>query len=167
LFWLSSSRIRCATLAAVTALAARAVTGCGAPSAGASSPDAPSAAKDGGAATVDGGASAAAPVASAGRPFAASAEEATQLIGAAIDKHAAEMGKCIADYRTRKNLPHQRVEVSVGIDQDGRLLGATLKKGKADPALSECMMKALAGAAFPRSHSGVITMTKSYEDIVQ
>lgn len=101
------------------------------------------------------------------RPFAASAGQASELIGEALDKRGPQMQKCIADYRARKNLPHERVEISVGIDQNGALLGATLKKGKKDPELDQCMQSALAGAPFPRSHAGIITMTKSYEDIVQ
>ena len=60
-----------------------------------------------------------------------------QLIGAALDKNAPEVKKCVAEYRTRKKLPHERVEISVGIDQEGRLLGATLKSRKPDaPARS-------------------------------
>gem|GEM_PF-6899647 len=101
------------------------------------------------------------------KPFAGSAAEATQLISTAIDKKAADVGRCVNEYRVRKKLPHERVEISVGIDQEGRLLGATLKKGKPDPTLSECVQRALADAAFPKSHAGVITMTKSYEEIEQ
>jgi hypothetical protein len=105
------------------------------------------------------------------RPFAASGAQATQLIGDVLDKRQVEMNKCISEYRARKNLPHERVEVSVGIDQNGRLIGASLKKapGKPDPdaPLTECFQKVLSTAPFPRSHAGIITMTKSYEDIVQ
>jgi hypothetical protein len=101
------------------------------------------------------------------KPFAGSASEATQLIGAAVDKGAADVGKCVAEYRTRKNLPHERVTISMGLDQEGRLLGATLPKGKTDAILSACIQSALANAPFPRSHSGVISITKSYEEIVQ
>jgi hypothetical protein len=101
------------------------------------------------------------------KPFAGSAAEATQLIGAAVDKSAAAVQKCVSDYRARKNLPHERVTISMGIDQEGRLLGATLPKGKTDAPLSECVQTALANAAFPRSHSGVISITKSYEELVQ
>ena len=119
---------------------------------------------DGGsAASGAGGADAAPPP----RPFAGSATEATQLIGAAVDKKAPDVQKCIVEYRTRKNLPHERVTISMGIDQEGRLLGATLPKGKADTTLSDCLQKALGDAAFPRSHSGVISITKSYEEIFQ
>lgn len=111
---------------------------------------------------------AAAPAASSSeRPFAASAPEATQLINDAIEKHNAGVRKCVEEYRARKNIPHERVEISVGIDQEGRLLGATLKKGKPDQELSDCLHRALAGAPFPRSHAGVITMTKTFEEIRQ
>jgi hypothetical protein len=102
-----------------------------------------------------------------GKPFAGSAVEATQLIGAAVEKKTAEVQKCVAEYRARKKLPHERVTISMGIDQEGRLLGATLPKGKTDAPLSECIQAALANAPFPRSHSGVISITKSYEEIVQ
>jgi hypothetical protein len=103
----------------------------------------------------------------AARPFAGSPAEATQLIGTAIDKHASEMKKCIAEYRTRKKKPHERVEISVGIDQEGRLLGASVKGGKPDAPLSECLQQALASAPFPRSRAGVIQVTKTYEEIEQ
>lgn len=119
---------------------------------------------DGGTGAGAGGAADAAP---APRPFAGSAAEATQLIGVAVEKKAPEVQKCIAEYRTRKNLPHERVTISMGIDQEGRLLGATLPKGKTDAPLSECVQRVLADAPFPRSHSGVISITKSYEEIFQ
>ena len=101
------------------------------------------------------------------RPFASSPIEASQLIGTAIDSRAPAMKKCVAEYRARKKLPHDRVEITVGIDQEGRLLGATLKGGKTDGPFSDCVQQALAGAPFPRSHAGVIQATKSYEEIEQ
>ena len=127
----------------------------------ATSKDAPEGGAAGGAggAASDGGA--------AQKPFAGSAQEATQLIGNAVDKNSADVMKCVAEYRVRKNLPHERVTISMGIDQEGRLLGATLPKGKTDATLSECVQRVLAGAPFPRSHNGVISITKSYEEIVQ
>jgi hypothetical protein len=113
---------------------------------------------------VDGGADAA----SAERPFAGSPGEATQLISAAIEKRAPDVSKCVTEYRARKKLPHERVELTVGIDQEGRLLGAALKGTKQqDTALSECVTRSLAGLPFPRSHAGVIQITKSYEEIAQ
>ena len=135
---------------------------CGGPKATDTSASAPGAAS---AKQADGGAAAAPPPEQ--HPFAGSAAEATQLIGAAVDKKSSSVEKCVADYRTRKNLPHERVTISMGIDQEGRLLGATLPKGKSDTPLSECTQKALLDAPFPRSHSGVISITKSYEEIVQ
>jgi hypothetical protein len=105
--------------------------------------------------------------AAGGRPFAGSPQEATALIGAAIDKKAAEIQKCVIEYRARKKLPRERVTITMGIDQEGRLLGATLPKGKTDAPLSECVLAAMANAPFPRSHSGVISISKSYEEVLQ
>ena len=107
---------------------------CGGPTAGASDPGAQGAAsaKEG----SDAGAGASAPSSAAAdaappqRPFAGSAAEATQLIGAAVDKNAAAVQKCVSEYRTRKNLPHERVTITMGIDQEGRLLGATAPEGE-------------------------------------
>jgi hypothetical protein len=156
--------------ALVSVVSAAFIVACG-PGAGAGAgvPGAPGAASakegsDGGAATsAQTGADAAPPP----KPFAGSAAEATQLIGVAVDKNAAAVQKCVVEYRVRKNLPHERVTISMGIDQEGRLLGATLPKGKTDAPLSDCIQGALVNAAFPRSHSGVISITKSYEELVQ
>lgn len=101
------------------------------------------------------------------KPFAGSATEATQLIGAAVEKGATQVQKCVSEYRVRKNMPHERVTISMGIDQEGKLLGATLPKGKTDEILSSCVQAALANAPFPRSHAGVISITKTYEEISQ
>ncbi len=156
-------RRRFATLFGSFALLAVACGGGGAPE-----PGAPGAAAAKGASAADAGGSAGkADAAPASKPFAGSPIEATQLIGEAIDKNAAEMRKCVSDYRARKKIPHERVEISVGIDQEGRLLGATLKGGKPDATFSDCVQRALAGAPFPRSHAGVIQVTKSYEEIEQ
>lgn len=101
------------------------------------------------------------------RPFASSPIEATQIIGAAIDARAVPVKKCVAEYRARKKMPHQRVEISVGIDQEGRMIGASLKGKQQDAPFTECIQQALEGAAFPRSRAGVISVTKSYEEIEQ
>ncbi|HVH48132.1 MAG TPA: hypothetical protein VM925_37620 [Labilithrix sp.] len=98
--------------------------------------------------------------------FAGSTAEATTLIGAAVDKKGAEIGMCVRDFRARKKLLRERVTVSFGIDQEGRLLGVT-SKGKEDLELKGCVQDALKGARFPRSHAGVITVTKTYEEILQ
>lgn len=101
------------------------------------------------------------------RPFAGSIGEATQLIDAAVDRRQAEMKRCVVDYRTRKKIPRAKVSLSLGIDQEGRLLGVTLPKGKKDEQLAGCVQDALKGVVFPRSHAGVITVTKTYEEILQ
>jgi hypothetical protein len=125
--------------------------------------------QDGGATGASAPLDAASPDAAKGeRPFAGSATEATQLVSAAIDKHREEMGACVNAYKTRKKLGRARVEVQVGIDQEGNLLGATLKGGKAqDEELTTCVQRALATAQFPRSHAGVISVTKVYEEMLQ
>ncbi len=101
------------------------------------------------------------------KPFAGTATEATQLVSAAIDKHRTEVGACVNAYKTRKKLGRARVEVQVGIDQEGNLLGATLKGKPQDEELTTCVQRALAQAQFPRSHAGVISITKVYEEILQ
>lgn len=101
------------------------------------------------------------------KPFAGSPSEATQLISNAIDKKSDAIGKCVKEYRYRKHLAHERVDISVGIDQDGHVLGATLPKGKKDDELSSCVLGVLKDAPFPRSHAGVITVTRSFEEVVQ
>lgn len=158
------SLVRVVVAAVACALAALGAVACGS----AKAPDAASAAtrpttKD----ASDGGAATAADAAPAPKPFAGSAAEATQLIGAAVEKNSDKVQKCVSEYRARKNMPHERVTISVGIDQEGKLLGATLPKGKADEILSGCVQAALANAPFPRSHAGVISITKTYEEISQ
>jgi hypothetical protein len=158
----SEKRTKALSLAFAVAIAAcggGAAREPGAPSAASANSAAPAEQADAGVGGAD--------AAPAGRPFAGSPAEATQLIGGAIDEHASEMKKCVAEYRTRKKMPHERVEISVGIDQEGRLLGASVKGRKPDAPLSECLQLALASAPFPRSRAGVIQVTKSYEEIEQ
>jgi hypothetical protein len=100
------------------------------------------------------------------RPFAGSAADATSMISAVVDKKGAEIGFCVREFRTRKKLARERVSVSFGIDMEGTLLGVT-SKGKEDAELKQCVQDALKGALFPRSQAGVITVTKTYEEIVQ
>ncbi|MBX3263753.1 MAG: hypothetical protein KIS78_19860 [Labilithrix sp.] len=100
------------------------------------------------------------------RPFAGSAAEATTLISAAVDKKGSAIGACVRDFRARKNLLRERVTVSFGIDMEGTLLGVT-SKGNEDAELKACVQGALKDATFPRSHAGVITVTKTYEEILQ
>jgi hypothetical protein len=99
-------------------------------------------------------------------PFAGSSAEATSIISAAVDKKGTEIGICVREFRTRKKLARERVTVSFGIDMEGKLLGVT-SKGKEDAELKSCVQDALKGAVFPRSHAGVITVTKTYEELLQ
>ncbi len=100
------------------------------------------------------------------QPFAGSPAEATSMISAVVDKKGSEIGSCVREFRIRKKLARERVTVSFGIDMEGKLLGVT-SKGKEDAELKACVQKALDGAQFPRSHAGVITVTKTYEEILQ
>jgi hypothetical protein len=100
------------------------------------------------------------------RAFAGSTAEATSLISAVVDKRGTEIGLCVRDFRVRKKLARERVSVSFGIDMEGTLLGVT-SKGKEDAELKQCVQDALKGAPFPRSHAGVITVTKTYEELLQ
>jgi hypothetical protein len=101
------------------------------------------------------------------KPFAGSTAEATQLVSAAMETTRDGMASCVSAHRKRKNVAHARVEVHVGIDQDGNLLGATLAKGGQDEELSACVTRALQNAPFPRSRSGVISFTKVYEEFLR
>ena len=101
------------------------------------------------------------------RPFAGSPAEATQLITDAVDKKQTEIAKCVQEYRFRTHLAHAKVSVNMGIDQEGRLIGVTLPKNKEDKELTACVHKELEGAKFPRSHAGVITITRTFQEMVQ
>lgn len=117
--------------------------------------------------SADGGtAGAAADGGSADRGFAGSIGEATQMINDLVDKRRDELKKCIAEFRMRKNLPREKVSIGLGIDQEGRLLGVT-HKNKKDDQLTGCASEALKGLPFPKSHAGVITVSRTYEEIVQ
>lgn len=100
------------------------------------------------------------------RPFAKDTGEAVRMMSEAVDAHADGMARCVREYRFRKHLAHARVEVSIGVDQEGRLLGVT-SKGKEDQELFRCVQDVLKDAKFPRSKAGALTITKSYEEIVQ
>lgn len=113
------------------------------------------------------GSSANAPVdAGSEPPFAGSLAEATTMIASAVDSRGTAIGTCVRDFRARRKLLRERVSVSFGIGQDGRLLGVT-SKGAEDAELKGCVQNALGNAAFPRSHAGVITVTKTYAEILQ
>jgi hypothetical protein len=98
-------------------------------------------------------------------PFAQNAEEATSFIDDAITSRSNALVACVSDARTRRKDAHAKIVVEVGIDQEGHLLGVKLPKGaKADKALVDCFLAALRGAPFPRSHAGVITVRRTFED---
>lgn len=121
------------------------------------------------ASATGGGAAPAASAAPAQKPFASSALEAQTLIQGEIDKHHKELWKCVVDYRQKKNDPHRPIVVDIGIDQEGTLLGVVSpnpKKGDLDPALRDCVMAALHGLPFPRSHAGVITVRQTFTDVM-
>jgi hypothetical protein len=140
------------------------LTACGG---GASQPAANPAPADAKAASKNADAGAADAAAPAERPFAGSVSDATQLISIAIDKKNDDVARCVREYRVRKKLEGKRVAVSMGIDQEGRLLGVTLPKGQTDLELSACIQSALKDALFPKSHAGVISVTRTYEEMVQ
>jgi hypothetical protein len=100
-----------------------------------------------------------------GRPFAATAAEATDMINSAVDSRSSQLIECVAAARTRRKNAHTRISFDVGIDQEGVLIGVKTPKGqKDDHAFNECVRAALAGAPFPRSHAGVITVNRAFED---
>jgi hypothetical protein len=103
--------------------------------------------------------------ATSGRPFAATAAEATDLINAAVDSRSSQLIECVAAARTRHKKPHARISFDVGIDQEGAFIGVKTPRGqKDDPAFNDCVRSALASAPFPRSHAGVITVNRAFED---
>jgi hypothetical protein len=100
-------------------------------------------------------------------PFAKTAAEATGLIDDAIMSRAARLNKCVEDVRARRKDPHAKVQVEIGIDQEGTLLGVKTPKGQTeDKGFNDCVQNALTKAPFPRSHAGVITVKKTFEDQV-
>ena len=110
----------------------------------------------------------AAPATPAPRAFAATPLEAQSLIQGQIDTHMKLLWKCVADFRAKKGDPHKAVTVDIGIDQEGTLLGVTTPNAKAgdlDPAMKDCMMAALHGLPFPRSHAGIITVRQTFTDV--
>jgi hypothetical protein len=99
------------------------------------------------------------------RPFAHNAEEATSFIDDAITSRSNDLVTCVNDARTRHKDIHAKIVVEIGIDQEGHLLGVKMPKGvKNDKPLTDCFLAALHGAPFPRSHAGVVTVRRTFED---
>ena len=114
----------------------------------------------------DGGAAAADASAAAERPFAKSGAEASELIDKAVEARHDRLKKCVDELRARRKDPHAKIVVELGIDQEGMLIGVKAPKGAInDDALFGCVREALRDAPFPRSHAGVITVKKSFEDV--
>ena len=101
------------------------------------------------------------------KPFAGSPSEATELITRAVDEKQEGLAQCVQAFRFRKHLAHEKVSINIGIDQEGRLIGVALPKGKEDKELSACVREELRDAPFPRSHSGVITITRTFQEMVK
>jgi hypothetical protein len=101
------------------------------------------------------------------RPFAKDTGDAVKMMGDAVDARKEGMAGCVREYRFRRHLAHAKVEVQIGIDQDGNVLGVTSKGRGEDKELFRCVKDVLKDASFPRSKAGVITITKTYEEIVQ
>jgi hypothetical protein len=112
---------------------------------------------------ADAGEAAATP---APRPFANTPLEAQSLIQEQIDGRMKVLWKCVGDYRTKIGDPHKPLAVDIGIDQEGTLVGVASPNPKKDldPVLRECMMGALRGLPFPRSHAGIITVRQTFKD---
>lgn len=107
----------------------------------------------------------AAPPAASERPFASTPLETQSMIQREIDVHRKPLWKCVEDYRTKVGDPHLAVTVDIGIDQEGHLIGVTeMRRGGIDPTLQACMTEILRVAAFPRSHTGVITVKQVFQD---
>jgi hypothetical protein len=124
-----------------------------------------SSATTGGAPAPAGSAAASATPPAPTHPFASNAAEATSLIDDAITSRVNDLSQCVEDARARRKSPHAKLVVEVGIDEEGHMLGVKLPKGeKADHVFSDCVLAALKGAPFPKSHSGVITVRKTFED---
>ena len=131
-----------------------------------------SAASDGGASSGSGAAGTAdaadagGAAASDARPFAKDPASAEAMIDDAIDSRHSAMDKCATDARKRGKDPHKKISLLIGIDQEGNLLGVKRpsKKDNEDEALLTCVRAALHGAPFPKSHAGVITIKKTYEE---
>jgi hypothetical protein len=151
------------TRAAVSLLLLLACGACGGGKQGNAGSPGPSAAPS--SSVSDAGAEASVP---APRPFASTPIEAQSLIQEQIDTRMKVLWKCVTDFRTKVGDPHKAFAVDIGIDQEGSLLGVASPNPKhdLDPAVRACMMSALHGLPFPRSHAGIITVRQTFSDAV-
>jgi hypothetical protein len=101
-------------------------------------------------------------------PFAKDAAAAESMIDDAIESRHAGVEKCASEARKRMGDPHGKVSLLVGIDQEGSVIGVKVPKGeKKDEKLLTCVRVALKGAPFPKSHNGIITIKKTYEEALE
>ena len=108
------------------------------------------------------------PAAPDAHPFAKDAIAAESMIDDAIESRHSGVEKCANEARTRAGDPHAKVSLLIGIDQEGVVIGIKTPKGeKKDEKLLTCVRAALKDAPFPRSHSGVITIKKTYEETLK
>jgi hypothetical protein len=110
-------------------------------------------------------AEAGAPAEPRAKPFANNSLEATSMINDAVDAQSGPLTKCIEAARARHKNLHGKISIEIGIDQEGVLMGVKTPKGQThDGVMNDCVRDALTGANFPRSHAGVITLKRSFED---
>ena len=99
-------------------------------------------------------------------PFASTPLEAQSLIQEQVEVRMTVLWRCVGNYRTKNGDPHKALAVDIGIDQEGTLLGVASPNPRKDldPALRDCLMGALHGLPFPRSHAGIITVRQTFTD---
>jgi hypothetical protein len=108
-----------------------------------------------------------APPAPVPHPFAKTAFEAEIAIRKEIHARNKALWDCVDDYRGRIGQRHQVVEVDIGIDQEGGLLGVIdtdHKHGSIEGTLKACMIGVLRSAPYPSSHAGVINVRWKFAD---
>ena len=92
-------------------------------------------------------------------------DRATSLmIDEALEEHRPKVGACVTAARGRSATPDATLAVDITIDQTGKLIGVNAPKGtKGDPLLNTCIREAIAGARFPKSNTGLITIKRTFE----
>jgi hypothetical protein len=99
------------------------------------------------------------------RPFASTPEQARSLIDEQIRARMEGLWQCVANRIAAGSGSHRKVVLEFGIDQDGRLIGATAVGAKShplDPAAKACVADALRDAQFPRSKSPITTVRETF-----
>ena len=100
------------------------------------------------------------------RPVAKTREEVLTYIDQGVDSKNDEIKACVDAYRKRVNDPQAKLHVQIGIDQEGTVMGVSVKKKAGDDEAAQCVRTAISTAIFPRSlKAGVITVDKVFEFI--